>query len=142
LLPLAWQQRWSRLPYVRDFAELVDQIEAHAVVVGEEAIERAVTDAILGGVQIAVPRINANALTPFALGRLLWAGCSGPVVLSQLCFTTSAIALPRRVADIITSDFALESCEACCAGQIQRDNNQAKPRLKLSTGHGIGATIA
>jgi hypothetical protein len=84
LLPLAWQQRWSRLPYVRDFAELVDQIKAHAVVVGEDANERVVTDAILGGVQIAVPRINANALTPFALVRLLWAVCSGPDVLGRL----------------------------------------------------------
>ena len=71
MLPLACQQRWSRLAYVRDFAELIDQIKAHAVVVGEYANKRVVTDAILGGVQIAVPRINANALTPFALGRLL-----------------------------------------------------------------------
>jgi hypothetical protein len=79
LLPLAWQQRWSRLPYVRDFARLVDQIKAHAVVVGEDAIERAGIDAILAGAQIAVPRINANALTPVALGWMFWA-----VILSRL----------------------------------------------------------
>ena len=58
------------MPYVRDFAELVDQIKAHAVVVGEDAIERAGIDAILGGAQIAVPRINATALTPVALSRM------------------------------------------------------------------------
>jgi hypothetical protein len=64
------------------------------------------------------------------------AGCSEPVVLSQLCFTTSAIALPRRVADIITSDIALKFCKACFAGQIQRSNNrnQAKPsQAKVET---------
>ena len=77
MLPLAWQQRWSRLAYVRDFAELIDQIKAHAVVVGEDAIERAGIDAILGGVQIAVQRINATALTPDVSGRLFWAGCFG-----------------------------------------------------------------
>ncbi len=67
------------MPYVRNFAELVDQIKAHAVVVGEDAIERAGIDAILGGAQIAVPRINANALAPVVLGRLFWA-----VILSRL----------------------------------------------------------
>jgi hypothetical protein len=70
MLPLACQQRWSRLAYVRDFAELIDQIKAHAVVVGEDAIERAGIDAILGGAQIAVPCINANALAPVVLSRL------------------------------------------------------------------------
>lgn len=79
MLPLAWQQRWSRLAYVRDFAELADQIKAQAEVVGEYANERVVTDAILAGAQIAVPRINANALTPVVLGWMFWA-----VILSRL----------------------------------------------------------
>lgn len=63
-------------------------------------------------------------------GPVVLAGCSGPVVLSQLCFTTSAIALPRRVADVITSDFAHEFCEACCAGQIQRSNNRSQAKVE------------
>jgi hypothetical protein len=61
---------------------------------------------------------------------MFWAGYSEPVVLSQLCFTTSAIALPRRVADVITSDFAHEFCEACCAGQIQRSNNRSQAKVE------------
>jgi hypothetical protein len=58
------------LAYVRDFAELADQIKAQAEVVGEDAIERAIIDAILGGAQIAVPCINATALAPVVLSRM------------------------------------------------------------------------
>ncbi len=109
-------ERFSLLPSFRDFAALADQIKGHGYVVVENAIDRAVIEAILADSQIAVPRINANAL--------------GPVFLSQLRYTTNAIALSRSVYDIITSEFVLNLCKTYFAGRFQLINNRIQTTVE------------
>lgn len=109
-------EQFSLLPGFHDFAALADQIKTHGYAVVENAIDRSVIDAILADSQIAVPRINANAL--------------GPVFLSQLRYTTNAIALSRSVYNIITSAFVLNFCKTYFTGRFQLVNNRIQTTIQ------------